>query len=821
MDTTSFRRRRYPHLALWAAALVCLNGVACFRSLDLSKVKCNSIKSSCPPPYSCAMDQGTYGHCVLGAVSLDGGNADQYVSPASDGEAGSDGIRPSGGTGGSPRDGALSSGGAGGGGPTGGSASGGAASGGISGGSGGNLGGSGGISSPDAPGATGGTTAAPDGPVLSDGPDAPTSLPNGSICTAAGQCSSNSCVDGHCCDSKCDGNCETCATGTCSFTSTPRKACSGSGKCAGTCDKSDTKACTYPDSSTVCAAQSCAAGQRTNKSLCDGQGNCPIQTPTACDSNQCLADNSDCSGTCTVASCGAGKYCTGSTCAPLKNQGDTCSADGECSTTHCVDGYCCESACTGACTSCSVTHGKCTNTTSARSGKACGGTAPCNASCTGSSPDCVPASSTTSCGITSCLSSTQLQLAGTCTSQGTCSQSTQTCTACVANACADCTPGVDRKCSSAGAPQKCDATGHWANDTACGTGQVCSGAGSCGCQTNWTSCGRTGNTCYDSSNDSHNCGSASSCVDCTTTGRTCSGGSCVCSNTSNPNFCNNACTNFSTDNSNCGGCGTKCTSPNTCGGNGTPNACGCTPNCGTRVCGAVPNGCGTSCGTCQAPNQCNSSGQCTCTPNPNACSGRQCGSVSDGCTTIPCGTCTSPKTCNGSGSCVCSVGYATCNTCLAWDFESGSIANWSVSTNDSYGNVQLAVAAGRGNYSLAITNVQLYDNPSDITVLVSLCNGAAVSYPASGFTFSAEVRFQSPTGLGFGDDGTGSGSPGIILAGDAPGSLISAPGVPFTSGVWYPISRTFTGDSLTTMGLRFRPMVGWTGTIYLDNISLQ
>ncbi len=806
MSTTSFRTMRYRNIPLWAAALICLNVMACFHSLDPSKLKCNS-KTSCPSPYSCIMDQANYGHCVLGSIGLDGGNADQYVSPEVDGKAGLD-------AGGGPVDGAQGSGGAGGvGGPTDGSASGGAGGGGI-------AGGSGGVSSLDAPSATGGTTSTPDAPDLNDGPDAPTSLPNGSICTAASQCSNNSCVDGHCCDSKCDGNCESCTTGTCSFTSTPRKACSGSGKCAGTCDKSNTKACTYPDSSTVCSAQSCSAGQRTNKSLCDGQGNCPIQAPIACDSNQCLADNSDCSGTCSAASCGVGKYCTGSTCAPLKNQGDTCAADGECSTTHCVDGYCCESACTGACTSCSVTHGKCTNTTSARIGKACGGTAPCNATCTGSSPDCVPASTATSCGVASCLNSTQLQQVGTCNSQGTCTQNAQTCTACVANACADCTPGVDRKCSSAGVPQKCDATGHWVNDTACGTGQVCSGAGSCGCQTNWTSCGRTGNTCYDSSNDSHNCGSASSCVDCTTTGRTCSGGICVCSNASNPNFCTNVCTNFSTDNSNCGACGTKCTSPNTCGGSGTPNTCGCTQNCGTRVCGPVPNGCGTSCGSCTTGYQCNTSGQCACVPNANACSGLQCGSVSDGCNTISCGTCASGKSCAGNGTCQCTMGApSACGGCLYWGFESGT-QGWGIDTS-IYGVNPGAIVTGKVNQSASQHNTggfslsfyTQFDGSAVTlaTVAVSVCSTNVFGLKVSGYVMAVPDPGQS-------DTLSSNNLVSVYSDAQAPVAQIGIQSV----NTWTPFSGTFTQDTstMTFLGLGFRAYSPWNGTIYVDDVKV-
>ncbi len=101
MNATSFRNRRYPNIALWAAALVCLN-VACFRSLDVSKVKCNSA-STCPSPYFCSN-----GHCVL---ALDGGNGPVDGAHGADGASVAIDARPNGGNGGGPVDSALGAGG--------------------------------------------------------------------------------------------------------------------------------------------------------------------------------------------------------------------------------------------------------------------------------------------------------------------------------------------------------------------------------------------------------------------------------------------------------------------------------------------------------------------------------------------------------------------------------------------------------------------------------------------------------------------------------------------------------------------------------------
>ena len=81
----------------------------------------------------------------------------------------------------------------------------------------------------------------------------------------------------------------------------------------------------------------------------------------------------------------------------------------------------------------------------------------------------------------------------------------------------------------------------------------------------------------------------------------------------------------------------------------TKTCISCTPDCGARVCGPVPNGCGFSCGECVGTyDECNADGECFCLGN---CETRQCGPAPD-CPTFNCGTCDGNDQCNSiTGMC--------------------------------------------------------------------------------------------------------------------------------------------------------------------------
>ena len=116
-------------------------------------------------------------------------------------------------------------------------------------------------------------------------------------------------------------------------------------------------------------------------------------------------------------------------------------------------------------------------------------------------------------------------------------------------------------------------------------------------------------------------------------------------------------------------------------------------------------------------------------------------------------------------------------------------------------------------------------NASASSLSITFCSGSnAVTVPTDGFIVAMDVKFQSPYGLAFGDDGNGGGGPGILVGTDGgAGWTIYNGGPPLTSGAWYHMTRTIPPYSTTTatyLAFRFVPLQAWSGTIFLDNISL-
>lgn len=101
----------------------------------------------------------------------------------------------------------------------------------------------------------------------------------GEACVPGDICETMQCVDGYCCDSKCDGACQTCSDtpGTCTlFSGTPtgHRSCNGQDQlCGGTCDGSAPD-CIYPSATTPCGA-ACDGH-------CDGSGSCSSGSAGSC-----------------------------------------------------------------------------------------------------------------------------------------------------------------------------------------------------------------------------------------------------------------------------------------------------------------------------------------------------------------------------------------------------------------------------------------------------------------------------------------------------------------------------------------------------------
>ncbi len=256
---------------------------------------------------------------------------------------------------------------------------------------------------------------------------------NGAVCSGNTQCSSGHCVDGVCCESACDGKCQTCSTtpgscvplppghedpmcgaydcgaAGCQTTCQTDDQCHSDARCfAGQCQAA------RPLGTTCVQGRECASGQCVDGVCCnsacsepcdvcnlvDSKGTCvpaPVGTTgnPACTGYRCDGTRSTCPTRCeSSAACNALSYCHNGSCVPRQANGATCALAEQCLSSHCVDGRCCNAACTGSCDSCGLTgkEGTCTPMPSGSAGSpscapyVCNGTSPsCSMTCTSDS----------------------------------------------------------------------------------------------------------------------------------------------------------------------------------------------------------------------------------------------------------------------------------------------------------------------------------------------------------------------------------------------------------------------------------------------------
>jgi hypothetical protein len=183
---------------------------------------------------------------------------------------------------------------------------------------------------------------------------------NGSICGGDGECSSQFCTDGHCCNMRCSGQCQACDLGgsnngmcltvTSGQPHGSRPMCNGTNVsnnvCAGQCDGTYVGKCDYAGSSTTCLSPSCAdSTDEQPAETCDGNGTCTPQAVVSCGLLVCRG--TACLKSCTNAfnDCSGGNndYCCSTTdcqlgqCYPRIPRNSSCTHSYECATSCCCN----------------------------------------------------------------------------------------------------------------------------------------------------------------------------------------------------------------------------------------------------------------------------------------------------------------------------------------------------------------------------------------------------------------------------------------------------------------------------------------------------
>ncbi len=521
-------------------------------------------------------------------------------------------------------------------------------------------------------------------------------LPAGAACTVNGECTSNFCVDGVCCNSACNAQCNACtalkkgggtdgACGAVAAQTDPDSECPGTQVCnsASTCKIPTGEACLL---ATDCGSGFCVDG------VC-----CNTSCATSCQACTATKKGSGADGVCgTIATatdpdneCFGAISCNGSGACATLAQGTACTANGECASGFCVDGVCCSSACNTLCNAC----------TAVKKGQGADGA--CGAIIANQDPDAECAGAQVCNGASACRSPN----GAACVVAGDC----------VSNFCAD---GVCCNAACTGSCQACTATKKGAGaDGVCGNIAIstdpdnecfgaisCNGAGACGTQVAGSTCGANGE-----------CASGF-CVDG------------VCCNTACNTLCN-ACTAAKRGTGTDGTCGTiiagldpdaECTSAQVCNGASAcrlplGEACVVAADCVSNFC-ADGVCCNAACtGSCQA---------CTATKKGSG-GGADglCGNIAV--STDPDNECFGAISCNGAGACGTQVAGSTCGAngeCASGFCVDGVCCNTACNT---LCNACTAVKKGQGadgTCGAVIANA----DPDSECAGAQVCNGASL-----------------------------------------------------------------------------------------------
>jgi len=445
----------------------------------------------------------------------------------------------------------------------------------------------------------------------------------GQPCATAAECGSHFCVDGVCCNNACSGTCQGCtlaltnmASGTCanvkSGTEDSLPACNGPNACdgMGNCKFDNGQPCSTGGQ---CVSGSCADGVCCN-SMCGNVCQACTNVLTGAANGSCANITAGLEDT--MPACNGPSSCDGSgNC--KKDNGQTCSVPGECSSGFCADGFCCNLGCTGVCRACSAiltggTNGTCANILPQNDDT----TAP--NTCTG----------TTTCDGAGVCKNKNGQPCGTGCASGFCVDTVCCATAC-SGVCVACSAakkggGTNGTCGNVAAGTDPDSECAPDAVSTCGNDGTC-GAGACRKYVAGTVCAASSCAGVTQQN-ADTCDGSGTCVDNGTT-------SClplICG----PTACLMTCTVDTDCSSSSQYCAAgTCTDKKMAGGPcASPNQCVSGLFCVDGTC------CTSDCPACQV---CNTSGNGTCS---NALQGVDDNSAPN--------TCNGNMTCNGSGDCL-------------------------------------------------------------------------------------------------------------------------------------------------------------------------
>ncbi|HEY0712596.1 MAG TPA: hypothetical protein VGF45_07975 [Polyangia bacterium] len=179
-------------------------------------------------------------------------------------------------------------------------------------------------------------------------------------CATSSQCLSGQGVDGVCCETACNGPCQSCVLsedlGRCKPSpaeqdpendceTSPLATCGHDGVCDGM------GACRFHPTGTVCGMPKCEGATEYAANLCDGKGTCLPAATKSCAPAVCLGES--CGAPCaTHRDCQAGFFCDSGTCRMKREKGTTCTEAAQCMSGFCTEGVCCSEACMGKCRTC-------------------------------------------------------------------------------------------------------------------------------------------------------------------------------------------------------------------------------------------------------------------------------------------------------------------------------------------------------------------------------------------------------------------------------------------------------------------------------------